>query len=83
MLEFPVRDLMSPAARVEGFLLPQWIARQGLARRIRAMRLVGRLIASGVLASDVGRVFPIEDFRAALEEATRPGRGGKALLRFS
>jgi NADPH:quinone reductase len=74
---------MSPMARIEGFLLPQWIARQGMLGRIRAMRAVGRLIASGVLASDVGSVYPIEQYRAALAESQRAGRGGKALLSFA
>ena len=82
MLNFPVRDLMSPTACIEGFLLPQWIARQGLLGRLRAMRTVGRLIGAGVLASAVGQVYPITDYRAALAESVRPGRGGKAMLRF-
>jgi NADPH:quinone reductase-like Zn-dependent oxidoreductase len=81
-LNFPVRDLMSPAARIEGFLLPQWIARQSMIGRLRAMRSVGQLIAAGVLSSDVGQVFAMEDFHAALAEAVRPGRGGKAMLRL-
>jgi NADPH:quinone reductase-like Zn-dependent oxidoreductase len=81
-LDFPVRDLMAPAARIEGFMLPQWIARQSLLGRLRAMRAVGRLIAEGTLASEVGQVFAMADYREALAEAVRPGRGGKALLRF-
>jgi len=48
-----------------------------VARRIRAMRTVGRLIAEGVLASEPGRVFEPGDYLAALAEAERPGRGGK------
>jgi NADPH:quinone reductase len=81
-LNFPVRDLMSPGACIEGFLLPQWIARQGMIGRLRAMRTVGRLIAAGVLASDVGQIYPMTEFHAALAESVRPGRGGKAMLRF-
>jgi NADPH:quinone reductase-like Zn-dependent oxidoreductase len=82
-LDFPVRDLMSPAARIEGFLLPQWIARQGMLGRLRAMRAVGRLIAEGVLGAEVGQVYAMDDYAAALAESVRPGRGGKAMLRFS
>lgn len=81
-LDFPVRDLMAPAARIEGFMLPQWIARQSMPGRLRAMRAVGQRIADGTLASEVGRVFAMQDYREALAEAVRPGRGGKALLRF-
>lgn len=82
-LNFPVRDLMSPAARIEGFLLPQWIAGQSMLGRMRAMRRVGRLIAEGTLSSEVGTIYPMADYAAALAEATRPARGGKAMLRFS
>ena len=81
-LNFPVRDLMSPAARIEGFLLPQWIAGQSLLGRLRATRQVGRLIAEGTLSSEVGRIYPLEQYLEALEQSTRPGRGGKVLLAF-
>ncbi|MBK6288146.1 MAG: zinc-dependent alcohol dehydrogenase family protein [Pseudomonadales bacterium] len=81
-LNFPVRDLMSPAARIEGFLLPQWIAGQSLLGRLRATRRVGRLIADGILSSEVGQTYPLEQFREALAQSTRPGRGGKVLLAF-
>jgi NADPH:quinone reductase len=81
-LSFPVRDLMSPAARIEGFLLPQWIAGQGTVSRLRALRRVGRLIAAGTLASDAGTVYPMADFAAALRESMEPARGGKVLLSF-
>ena len=59
-LNFPVRDLMSPAARIEGFLLPQWIAGQSLLGRLRATRRFGRLIADGILSSEVGQTYPLE-----------------------
>lgn len=81
-LNFPLRDLMTPAARLEGFLLPQWIAARSMFGRMQAMRAVGRLIADGTLASEVGTVFPLERFREALAESLRPARGGKVLLRF-
>ncbi|MBP8924481.1 MAG: zinc-dependent alcohol dehydrogenase family protein [Pseudomonadales bacterium] len=81
-LNFPVRDLMSPAARIEGFLLPQWIVGQSLLGRLRATRQVGRLIAEGTLSSEVGRIYPLEQYLEALEQSTRPGRGGKVLLAF-
>jgi NADPH:quinone reductase-like Zn-dependent oxidoreductase len=81
-LGFPVRDLMTPGARIEGFLLPQWIAGQSNIGRLIAVRSVGRLIAAGVLSSGVGQIYAMQDYRAALAEAQRPGRGGKAMLRF-
>jgi len=81
-LDFPLRDLMTPCARIEGFILPQWIARQSLLGRLRAIRRVGRLIAAGTLSSEVGKVYPVEAYREALAESLRSARGGKAMLRF-
>jgi len=83
MLHFPVRDLMLPAARIEGFMLPQWIAGRGLAARLHAARTVGKLIAEGTLASEVGAIYPMAEHAAALHESLRPARGGKVLLSFS
>ena len=83
MLHFPVRDLMLAAARVEGFLLPQWIAGRGLATRLHAARKVGKLIAEGTLASEVGTIYPMAEYAAALRESVKPARGGKVLLRFA
>lgn len=82
-LSFAARDLMTPAARLEGFLLPQWIAAQGPLARLRAMRRVGRLIAEGTLASDVGTIYPMSDFAAALRASVASARGGKVLLDFA
>jgi hypothetical protein len=76
-----VRDLMSPAARIEGFLLPQWIVGQSLLGRLRATRQVGRLIAEGTLSSRSGGSIRWSNTEA-LEQSTRPGRGGKVLLAF-
>ena len=52
----------------------------GLAGYRRAIH--GRLIAEGILSSEVGQTYPLEQFREALAQSTRPGRGGKVLLAF-
>jgi NADPH:quinone reductase-like Zn-dependent oxidoreductase len=82
-LSLSVRDLMTAVARIEGFLLPQWIAAQGTLARLRAMRRVGRLIADGTLASEVGTIYPMGDFAAALRASVASARGGKVLLGFA
>ncbi len=74
---------MTAVARIEGFLLPQWIAAQGTLARLRAMRRVGRLIADGTLASEVGTIYPMGDFAAALRASVASARGGKVLLGFA
>ena len=43
---------------------------------------LGKLIQSGVLATEVGATFPLNDVRAAVRQAALPGRQGKVLLRI-
>jgi len=83
MLHFPVRDLMLAAARVEGFLLPQWIAGRGLATRLHAARTVGKLIAEGTLASEVGTIYSGKTTLGRCITRLYEPTGGKVLLRFA
>jgi NADPH:quinone reductase-like Zn-dependent oxidoreductase len=76
------RTLMVGQKRVEGFWLSEWSRGQSVLTMLRLFRRIGRLLGDGVLASDVGRAFPLEEVRAAVEQAARPGRDGKVLLRM-
>jgi NADPH:quinone reductase-like Zn-dependent oxidoreductase len=46
-------------------------------------RRIGKLMRSGVLTSEIGASFPLEDIRAAVRQAALPGRQGKVLLRMA
>jgi NADPH:quinone reductase-like Zn-dependent oxidoreductase len=81
-LSFSSRDLMTPASRIEGFWLGNFLSRLGLAGKLRIIRTVGKLIREGVLASEVGRSFTLPEIKAAAIEAEREARGGKVLLRI-
>jgi len=41
------------------------------------------LMEAGVLVSEVGKSFPLEDIQAAVCQAAQPGRLGKVQLRIA
>jgi NADPH:quinone reductase-like Zn-dependent oxidoreductase len=50
---------------------------------IRLFRRIHELMANGVLSTDIGPVFPLDDIKAAVRQASTPGRHGKILLRIN
>jgi NADPH:quinone reductase-like Zn-dependent oxidoreductase len=50
---------------------------------IRLLRQVGRLLDAGVLSSEVGAAFSLDEIQAAVQRAAQPGRQGKVLLRIA
>ncbi|MCS7022470.1 MAG: zinc-dependent alcohol dehydrogenase family protein [Gemmataceae bacterium] len=81
-LQVDPRLLISTGLCVQGFWLARWLTHQNLFRLLRFFRRVRRLIGQGVLQSSIAAVYPLEQYLAALEHASRPGKGGKVLLRL-
>jgi NADPH:quinone reductase-like Zn-dependent oxidoreductase len=77
------RALMVGQKRVEGFWLSEWARDQGVVTMLLLLRRLGKLISSGVLASEVGQTFPLEQVKEAVRQAVAPGRQGKVLLRVA
>ncbi len=82
-LQFSPRDLMTPLTRIEGFFLTNWLADQSMLKKLGIIRRAGKLIKKGILKSEIGPVYPIEEFRSALEVVNNPGNKGKVLLRMN
>ena len=82
-LSFSPRALMTPGASIEGFWLSRWILTQRLVGKLRLVKTITRLIRDGVLRSEVGRTYRLEEINEAVREAQKPARGGKVLLRMS
>jgi NADPH:quinone reductase-like Zn-dependent oxidoreductase len=74
------RQLIMATRRVEGFWLSIWSRRQRPLRMLRLFRDLNRLIKEGVLASDLGASFPLDQIQAAAKQAEVVGRQGKVLL---
>lgn len=81
-LEVHPRMLMVGENRVEGFWLSLWVQRQGILTMLGLFRRLGKLIRAGVLSSEVGETFGMQDVKEAVRQANVPGRQGKVILRL-
>jgi NADPH:quinone reductase-like Zn-dependent oxidoreductase len=82
-LSLPSRMLFLGVKRIEGFWLYDWARRQNIWTMMELFRRIHELMAKGVLSTDIGAVFPLDDIKAAVREASTPGRHGKILLRIN
>lgn len=82
-ISLPPRDIMMPMTSIEGFFLTAYLAKRTLFQRLGLVRKTAKLIESGVLGTPVEQTYPLDDLRAALDHARRPGRAGKILLDLS
>ena len=76
------RILMGGQKRLEGFWLSEWVPRQGILTMLKLFRTTIRLMRAGVLITPVGNSYSLDEIRTAVEEAERPGRPGKVLLKI-
>jgi NADPH2:quinone reductase len=76
------RTLMVGGKRIEGFWMSEWARKQSALTMMMLFSKLGKLIQAGVLATEVGATFPLNDVRAAVKQAAQPGRQGKVLLRI-
>ena len=81
-LTFDSRVLIVGQKSVEGFWLSEWTQGQSVLTMLGLFRQVGRLLGEGVLQTDIGTTFPVEQVREAVRQAAAPGRPGKVLLRL-
>lgn len=82
-LSFSSRELMTRSASVEGFWLARYMLSLGLVQKLRLIRKIDHLIREGILISEIGEVFNIDDVTDAVAASERPGRHGKVLLRIN
>jgi NADPH:quinone reductase-like Zn-dependent oxidoreductase len=74
------RVLMVNHKIVEGFWLSEWVPRQNVVTMLLLIRRIRRLLRAGVLTSDVGATFGLDQIKEAVRQAATPGRQGKVLL---
>src|SRR5262249_1923773 len=74
------RTFLLANCRIEGFWLSPWVAEQGILTMLGLFRTITRLMRQGVLVSEIGGEFPLDQIKAAVAEAEKPGRHGKVLL---
>jgi NADPH:quinone reductase-like Zn-dependent oxidoreductase len=76
------RLLMMGAKSVEGFWLSEWVREQRPLRMLRLFGTIRDLMRAGILTSEVGATFSLDDVRKVVAQAAQPGRQGKVLLRL-
>lgn len=77
------RALMGGQKSIAGFWLSEWVKGQGVLGMLRLFRKVQGLMRLGVLKTDIGGVYTIDNFKQAIAQAQTPGRKGKVLLRIA
>jgi NADPH:quinone reductase-like Zn-dependent oxidoreductase len=77
------RVLMVGQKRIEGFWLSEWVREQRSWTMLRLFRRIRQLLATGILATEIGSTFALDDIKSAVQQAATPGRHGKVLLRIS
>lgn len=76
-------SLIFESKRVEGFWLSKWISRQGTLGMFKVLRETQKLMAEGILASDIYKTVTLEEAPKALEEYRQQMTLGKVIIRPS
>ena len=76
------RKMIAGRRVVEGFYLGHWAAERSKVKMLLLFREIAALIRKGVLATELGREYPLEAIGEAVQEAQEVGRRGKVLLRI-
>lgn len=79
-LDFLSRELIRSGASIEGFWLARQMEAMSLPGKLKLISTLTRLIRSGVLSTEIGAKFPLDQIAEAVTEAERRGRSGKVLL---
>jgi NADPH2:quinone reductase len=76
------RTLMVGRKSIEGFWLSDWVREQRVLTMLGLFRTIHKLLRVGVLTSEIGATYPLEEIQTAVRQAQTPGRQGKVLLRL-
>jgi NADPH:quinone reductase-like Zn-dependent oxidoreductase len=82
-LTVDARTLIVGQKQLEGFWLSEWVRRQRSWTMLGLFRSIWKLMAAGVLTTEIAATFPLEEIQAAVRQAAAPGRQGKVLLRIT
>jgi NADPH:quinone reductase-like Zn-dependent oxidoreductase len=77
------RVLIVGQKRIEGFWLSEWARQQRSWTMLQLFRRIQALLANGVLRTEIGATFALDQIKDAVRQAATPGHQGKILLRIS
>ena len=76
------RKMIAGKRVVEGFYLGHWAAERSKVKMLLLFREIADLVRKGVLATELGREYPLDAIVDAVRDAQSVGRHGKVLLRI-
>jgi len=76
------RLLMMGGKSVEGFWLSEWVRGRPALKMLRLFGTIRDLMRQGVLTSEVGAAYALDEVTKAAAQAAQAGRSGKVLLRL-
>lgn len=79
-LDFLSRELIRNGGQIEGFWLANQMEAMSFTEKLRLVMILTKLIRKGVLSTDIGAMYPLEQITQAVMEAERTGKSGKVLL---
>jgi NADPH:quinone reductase len=79
-LRIDPRLMIAGDRQVRGFWLGHWMPSRSIPAALALFREIARLIRAGVLATEPGPRFPLDQIAAAVRQAEEPGKPGKVLL---
>jgi NADPH:quinone reductase-like Zn-dependent oxidoreductase len=81
-IQIDPRVIIVGQKKVEGFWLSEWMPGQGIVTKLGLIRRLGKLFRAGVLASEIGATFALDDIKAAVTQAQTTARKGKVLIKM-
>jgi NADPH:quinone reductase-like Zn-dependent oxidoreductase len=74
------RQMIAGRKVVEGFWLGHWMRGRSIPSNLLLFREIAALLRNGVLTSEIGPSYPLQDVKQAVRQAETVGRDGKVLL---
>jgi NADPH:quinone reductase-like Zn-dependent oxidoreductase len=81
-IQIDPRLVISGERLVEGFWLGHWMRNRSIPANLLLFRQIASMIRQGVLSSEIGRVFPLDQISEAASHADAVARQGKVLVRL-
>ena len=82
-VEFTPRTIMEADATISGFWLGHFMARQNLLFKLKLVRRITGLIQSGILATEIGGQYSLNQITEAVRAAEDQNVSGKIVLKCS
>jgi NADPH:quinone reductase len=81
-MQIDPRLMISGKRVVQGFWLGYWMRERSIPAALLLFREIASMIRRGVLSSDIGRIFDLDEIAEAAEQADAVARHGKVLIRL-